>query len=210
MQFTPGCIVRKSPISEPFPVTQFIRPLGKPAKWKQCTIWRQETAPWKEVKGEIKRLKQFRRIIMFKKHPWECWILIHKCKYSFVYNKANHLISNDLLQITDRITFWSYFLLIFWPWLQSLAQDPFEGWRFPPSNVVDIFTFSRPLHSISVMMVAGGYAWRVMMVGNITHNLIHKVKYLSWRLENNGVSSYQCRTNLWHSKVDRIVKWGNG
>ncbi|KAG6649690.1 hypothetical protein CIPAW_07G229000 [Carya illinoinensis] len=27
-----GCIVRKSPISEPFPVTQLIRPLGKPAK----------------------------------------------------------------------------------------------------------------------------------------------------------------------------------
>ena len=32
MQFTPGCIVRKSPISEPFPVTQLIRPWGKPAK----------------------------------------------------------------------------------------------------------------------------------------------------------------------------------
>lgn len=63
IQCTPGCIVRKSPISEPFPVTQLIRPLGKPAKWKQCTIWRAETAPWKEVKGEIKRLKQFRRII---------------------------------------------------------------------------------------------------------------------------------------------------
>jgi hypothetical protein len=32
IQPTPGCIVRKSPISEPFPVTQLTRPLGKPAK----------------------------------------------------------------------------------------------------------------------------------------------------------------------------------
>ncbi|KAK2981692.1 hypothetical protein RJ640_013090 [Escallonia rubra] len=30
-EFTPGCMVRKSPISEPFPVTQLRRPLGKPA-----------------------------------------------------------------------------------------------------------------------------------------------------------------------------------
>ena len=46
IQFTPGCIVRKSPISEPFPVTQLIRPLGKPAKWKQWTMCKAETAPW--------------------------------------------------------------------------------------------------------------------------------------------------------------------
>lgn len=45
IQFTPGCIVRKSPISEPLPVTQLIRPLGKPAKWKQWTMCRAETAP---------------------------------------------------------------------------------------------------------------------------------------------------------------------
>lgn len=46
IQFTPGCIVRKSPISEPLPVTQLIRPLGKPAKWKQWIMCRPETAPW--------------------------------------------------------------------------------------------------------------------------------------------------------------------
>ena len=34
MQFTPGCMVRKSPISDPLPVTALRRPLGKPASWK--------------------------------------------------------------------------------------------------------------------------------------------------------------------------------
>ena len=53
IQLTPGCIVRKTPISEPFPVTQLMSPLGKPARWKQCTIWRAETAPWKKVTGDI-------------------------------------------------------------------------------------------------------------------------------------------------------------
>lgn len=42
---------------------QLIRPLGKPAKWKQCTIWRAATAPWKEVKSEINEL------ILFNKSP---------------------------------------------------------------------------------------------------------------------------------------------
>lgn len=32
MQFTPGCIVRKSPISEPLPVMQLMSPFGKLAK----------------------------------------------------------------------------------------------------------------------------------------------------------------------------------
>lgn len=57
MQFTPGCIVRKSPISEPLPVTQLIRPLGKPAKWKQWTICKAETAPWRKWIMLIRRLE---------------------------------------------------------------------------------------------------------------------------------------------------------
>ena len=34
IQFNLGCIVRKSTISEPFLVTQLIRPFGKPARVK--------------------------------------------------------------------------------------------------------------------------------------------------------------------------------
>lgn len=51
IQLTPGCIVRKSPISEPFPVTQLMRPLGKPAKWKQWTMCSAATAPCKDLRA---------------------------------------------------------------------------------------------------------------------------------------------------------------
>lgn len=45
MQLMPGCVVRRSPISEPFPVTAHTKPLGKPAIWRQCIMCKHETAP---------------------------------------------------------------------------------------------------------------------------------------------------------------------
>lgn len=45
MQLTPGCMVRKSPISEPLPVTRLMRPFGRPAAWKHCIMCSPATAP---------------------------------------------------------------------------------------------------------------------------------------------------------------------
>ena len=45
IQLIPGCVVRKSPISAPLPVTAEIKPFGKPAKWNVCTMCKHDTAP---------------------------------------------------------------------------------------------------------------------------------------------------------------------
>lgn len=45
MQLAEGCMVRKSPISEPLPVTTLSRPAGSPAAWKHWVMCRPATTP---------------------------------------------------------------------------------------------------------------------------------------------------------------------
>jgi hypothetical protein len=45
MQLTAGCMVRKSPISLPLPVTRLMRPGGKPALWNACIMCTPATQP---------------------------------------------------------------------------------------------------------------------------------------------------------------------
>lgn len=87
IQFTPGCIVRKSPISEPFPVTQLIRPFGNPAKWKQCTICRQATAPCKKWSLKVNIA---------------CWYFVLKVKWCQGRNQ-----DFNFMRLDSRIGKWS-------------------------------------------------------------------------------------------------------